>query len=95
VSPELTPKHRHNHFFNSIKENIMSIKTKFQKAAAFVTVAALPVLAFAEDNGMVEAAKTELGSLKSGIIAVGAVAVALAVAAVSISVIKSAVKRSA
>jgi len=91
----LTPKHRHNHFFNSIKENIMSIKTKFQKAAAFVTVAALPVLAFAEDNGMVEAAKTELGSLKSGIIAVGAVAVALAVAAVSISVIKSAVKRSA
>lgn len=77
----------------------MSIKTKFQKAAAFVTVAALPVLAFAEDNGMVEAAKTELGSLKSGIIAVGAVAVALAVAlavaAVSISVIKSAVKRSA
>jgi len=95
VSPELTPNHRHNHFFNSIKENIMSIKTKFQKAAAFVTVAALPVLAFAEDNGMVEAAKTELGSLKSGIIAVGAVAVALAVAAVSISVIKSAVKRSA
>ena len=73
----------------------MSIKTKFQKAAAFVTVAALPVLAFAEDNGMVEAAKTELGSLKSGIIAVGAVAVALAVAAVSISVIKSAEKRSA
>lgn len=73
----------------------MSIKTKFQKAAAFVTVSALPVLAFAEDSGMVEAAKTELGGLKTGIIAVGAVAVALAVAAVSISVIKSAVKRSA
>ncbi|OFR82899.1 MULTISPECIES: hypothetical protein [Neisseria] len=73
----------------------MSIKTKFQKAAAFVTVAALPVLAFADDNGMVDAAKTELASLKTGIIAVGAVAVALAVAAVSISVIKSAVKRSA
>ena len=63
----------------------MSIKTKFQQAAAFVTVAALPVLAFAE----------ELGSLKVGIIAIGAVAVALAVAAVSISVIKSSVKRAA
>lgn len=73
----------------------MSIKTKFQQVAAFVTVSALPVLAFAEDSGMVEAAKTELGGLKTGIIAVGAVAVALAVAAVSISVIKSAVKRSA
>ena len=73
----------------------MSIKTKFRQAAAFVTVAALPVLAFAEETGMVDAAKTELGSLKAGIISIGAVAVALAVAAVSISVIKSAVKRSA
>lgn len=73
----------------------MSIKTKFQQAAAFVTFAALPVLAFADDNGLVDAAKTELGALKTGIIAVGAVAIALAVAAVSISVIKSAVKRSA
>lgn len=65
----------------------MSIKTKFQQAAAFVTVAALPVLAFADDNGLVDAAKTELGALKTGIISVGAVAIALAVAAVSISVI--------
>ena len=73
----------------------MSIKTKFQQAAAFVTVAALPVLAFADDNGLVDAAETELGALKTGIISVGAVAIALAVAAVSISVIKSAVKRSA
>ena len=73
----------------------MNIKNKLQHAAAFVAVSAMPVLAFAEDNGLVDSAKTELGALKTGIIAVGSVAIALAVAAVSISVIKSAVKRSA
>lgn len=73
----------------------MNIKNKLQHAAAFVAVSAMPVLAFANDSGMLDAAKTELGSLKAGIIAVGAVAISLAVAAVSISVIKSAIKRSA
>lgn len=71
----------------------MSIKTKFQQAAAFVTVSALPVLAFAEDSALVTAAKAELASAKDGVSSIGAVVIGVAAAMVVVGLIIKAVRK--
>lgn len=70
-----------------------NLKDKMYKGMAVATMAALPAIAFAEDTGIADAAKTELGTLKTAIIAIGAVVIGLAVAAVSIGVVKRAINK--
>ena len=70
-----------------------NLKDKMYKGMAVATMAALPAIAFANDAGIADAAKTELGSLKTAIIAIGAVVIGLAVAAVSIGVVKRAINK--
>lgn len=65
----------------------MNIKNKLQHAAAFVAVSAMPVLAFAEDNALVNAAKTELEGAKGAVSSVGAIVIGIAASIVVVGLI--------
>ncbi|WP_301885422.1 major capsid protein [Neisseria uirgultaei] len=72
--------------------NIMKLKTAASKAAATVAVAVMSAPAWA-DGTPLEAAQNEIGSLKTGIAALGGVILGVAVAIVTIGVIKRAVSK--
>ncbi|HFC8523339.1 TPA: hypothetical protein ACFRHA_002298 [Neisseria subflava] len=72
--------------------NIMKLKTAARNAAATVAVAVMSAPVWA-DGSPLEAAQTEIGGLKAGIVAIGAVIIGIAVATVTIGVIKRAVSK--
>ena len=72
--------------------NIMKLKTAARNAAATVSVAAMSAPVWA-DGTPLEAAQTEIGGLKTGIVALGGVILGIAVAIVTIGVIKRAVSK--
>lgn len=67
-------------------------KQKLQYGVAVVTTTALPAIVMANES-IDQAAKTELGGLKTAIVAIGAVVIGLAVASVSIGIIKRAINK--
>lgn len=69
--------------------NIMALKNKAKYALATVAVAAMSAPAFAEDNGLVNAAKTELASAKDGVTSIGAVVIGVAAMVVVGLIIKA------
>ena len=73
--------------------NIMALKNKAKYALATVAVAAMSAPALAEDNGLVNAAKTELASAKDGVTAIGAVVIGVAAALVVVGLIIKAVRK--
>lgn len=73
--------------------NIMALKNKAKYALATVAVAAMSAPAFAEDNGLVNAAKTELASAKDGVTSIGAVVIGVAAAMVVVGLIIKAVRK--
>ena len=72
--------------------NMMTLKNAARKAAATVAVAVMSAPAWA-DGTPLEAAQTEIGSLKTGIVALGGVILGIAVAIVTIGVIKRTVSK--
>lgn len=73
--------------------NIMAMKNKAKYALATVAVAAMSAPALAEDNGLVNAAKTELASAKDGVTSIGAVVIGVAAAMVVVGLIIKAVRK--
>lgn len=73
--------------------NIMALKNKAKYALATVAVAAMSAPALAEDNGLVNAAKTELASAKDGVTSIGAVVIGVAAAMVVVGLIIKAVRK--
>lgn len=71
---------------------MMTLKNAARKAYATVAVAAMSAPVWA-DSSPLEAAQTEIGGLKAGIVAIGAVIIGIAVATVTIGVIKRAVSK--
>ena len=72
--------------------NIMKLKTAARNASATVAVAAMSAPVWA-DSSPLESAQTEIGNLKTGIVALGGVIIGIAVAIVVIGVIKRAVSK--
>ena len=71
---------------------MMTLKNAARKAAATVAVAPMSAPVWA-DGTPLEAAQTEIGGMKAGIVALGAVIIGIAVAIVTIGVIKRAVSK--
>ena len=69
-----------------------NMKNKFKASVATVAVAAMSAPVWAEGTPL-EAAQTEIGNLKTGIVALGGVIIGIAVAIVVIGVIKRAVSK--
>lgn len=69
-----------------------NLKNKAKLALATVAVSALSAPAMAETN-LLDGASTEIGALKTGIIAFGAVVVGLAVVIATISVAKRVINK--
>lgn len=69
-----------------------NMKNKFKASVATVAVAAMSAPVWAEGTPL-EAAQTEIGGLKTGIVALGGVILGIAVAIVTIGVIKRAVSK--
>lgn len=69
-----------------------NMKNKFKASVATVAVAAMSAPVWAEGTPL-DAAQTEIGSLKTGIVALGGVILGIAVAIVTIGVIKRAVSK--
>ncbi|WP_049260766.1 major capsid protein [Neisseria bacilliformis] len=70
------------------------LKSKYYRGLAVATMAAMPVMAFAdENNAALEAAKTELASLKTGIAGIGGVVIGIVVAIVAIGIMKQGVRK--
>ena len=72
--------------------NIMKLKTAARNAAATVSVAVMSAPVWAEGTPL-DAAKTEIASLKAGIVDLGGVILGIAVAIVTIGVLKRAVSK--
>ncbi|WP_049256925.1 major capsid protein [Neisseria bacilliformis] len=72
------------------------LKSKYYRGLAVATMAAMPVMAFAdENNAALDAAKAELASLKTGIAGIGGVVIGIVVAIVAIGIMKQGVKKAA
>ena len=72
------------------------LKSKYYRGLAVATMAAMPVMALAdENNAALEAAKAELASLKTGIAGIGGVVIGIVVAIVAIGIMKQGVKKAA
>lgn len=56
------------------------LKSKYYRGLAVATVAAMPVMAFAEENSLLTQVKTELGGLKAGVLEIGAIVVGISIA---------------
>lgn len=56
------------------------MKSKYYRGLAVATMAAMPVMAFAEENSLLTQVKTELGGLKAGVLEIGAIVVGVAIA---------------
>lgn len=56
------------------------LKSKYYRGLAVATVAAMPVMAFAEENSLLTQVKTELGGLKAGVLEIGAIVVSISIA---------------
>lgn len=69
-----------------------NMKNKFKASLATVAVTALSAPVWAEGTPL-DAAQTEIGNLKTGIVALGGVIIGIAVAIVVIGVIKRAVSK--
>lgn len=70
------------------------LKTKYYRGLAVATVAAMPVMAFAEENNAaLDAAKAELASLKTGIAGIGGVVIGIVVAIVAIGIMKQGIRK--
>lgn len=64
-----------------------------QKAALAATAVALPALAMANDSNLLQQAGTEIGALKTGIIAFGLIVIGIAIALATIGVAKRAINK--
>ena len=72
------------------------LKSKYSRGLAVATMAAMPVMALAdENNAALDAAKAELASLKTGIAGIGGVVIGIVVAIVAIGIMKQGVKKAA
>ena len=69
-----------------------NMKNKFKASVATVAVAAMSAPVWAEGTPL-DGAQTEIGNLKTGIVALGGVIIGIAVAIVVIGVIKRAVSK--
>lgn len=72
------------------------LKTKYYRGLAVATVAAMPVMALADDstaNAALDAAKAELASLKTGIAGIGGVVIGIVVAIVAIGIMKQGIRK--
>lgn len=70
------------------------LKSKYYRGLAVATVAAMPVMAFAEENNAaLDAAKAELASLKTGIAGIGGVVIGIVVAIVAIGIMKQGIRK--
>jgi identified by metaGeneAnnotator len=73
---------------------LTKIKSKYYRGLAVATVAAMPVMAFAEENNAaLDAAKAELASLKTGIAGIGGVVIGIVVAIVAIGIMKQGIRK--
>ena len=76
---------------------LTKLKTKYYRGLAVATVAAMPVIALADDgnaNAALDAAKAELASLKTGIAGIGGIVIGIAVSIVAIGIMRQAIKKS-
>jgi len=72
------------------------LKSKYYRGLAVATVAAMPVMALADDstaNAALDAAKAELASLKTGIAGIGGVVIGIVVAIVAIGIMKQGIRK--
>lgn len=70
------------------------LKSKYYRGLAVATMAAMPVMAFAEENNAaLDAAKAELASLKTGIAGIGGVVIGIVVAIVAIGIMKQGIRK--
>ena len=72
------------------------LKGKYYRGLAVATVAAMPVMALADDstaNAALDAAKAELASLKTGIAGIGGVVIGIVVAIVAIGIMKQGIRK--
>lgn len=72
------------------------LKTKYYRGLAVATMAAMPVMALAEEagaNAALDAAKAELASLKTGIAGIGGVVIGIVVAIVAIGIMKQGIRK--
>ena len=73
---------------------LTKIKSKYYRGLAVATVAAMPVMAFAEENNAaLDAAKAELASLKTGMAGIGGVVIGIVVAIVAIGIMKQGIRK--
>lgn len=73
---------------------LMNICRKYgQKVALAATSVALPALAMANDSNLLQQAGTEIGALKTGIIAFGLIVIGIAIALATIGVAKRAINK--
>ena len=75
---------------------LTKLKTKYYRGLAVVTMAAMPVIALADDknaNAALDAAKAELASLKTGIAGIGGVVIGIVVAIVAIGIMKQGIRK--
>ncbi|WP_283120126.1 major capsid protein [Neisseria elongata] len=73
---------------------LTKLKSKYYRGLAVATVAAMPVMAFAEENNAaLDAAKAELASLKTGIAGIGGVVIGIVVAIVAIGIMKQGIRK--
>ena len=73
---------------------LTKLKNKYYRGLAVATVAAMPVMAFAEENNAaLDAAKAELASLKTGIAGIGGVVIGIVVAIVAIGIMKQGIRK--
>lgn len=73
---------------------LTKLKSKYYRGLAVATMAAMPVMAFAEENNAaLDAAKAELASLKTGIAGIGGVVIGIVVAIVAIGIMKQGIRK--
>ena len=73
---------------------LTKLKSKYYRGLAVATVAAMPVMAFAEENNAaLDAAKAELASLKTGIAGIGGGVIGIVVAIVAIGIMKQGIRK--
>jgi identified by metaGeneAnnotator len=75
---------------------LTKLKTKYYRGLAVATMAAMPVIALADDtnaNAALDAAKAELASLKTGIAGIGGVVIGIVVAIVAIGIMKQGIRK--
>ena len=73
---------------------LTKLKSKYYRGLAVAPVAAMPVMAFAEENNAaLDAAKAELASLKTGIAGIGGVVIGIVVAIVAIGIMKQGIRK--